>query len=671
MPRIFDFGVACWFGAPREERSRITLTGEFAGTLAYAAPEQVAGISGPPDSRSDLYSLGVILYQLCVGALPYDVGGSLETVVRNIAAAAPARPARGVLDEDLWIILKKALAKDPERRYQSGTGMGADLRRYLKGEAIEARRDSRLYVARKALSRHRYSAAGIALAIVGLAILGAQLKVNNTRLTEALRISTIERARALGAAGCRPEADALLWPEILPFGKALEEPERSIFDGSPDERRVLWAGVEMQAAAPCLGIATLAENRIGGIRWEKDRVSVISRHGRLHAWSVPEFHSLIDRSVFEDACRDVAVGGHGRSCVARAGAELRYVDLESGRTLGRMDLAQDAILDMRVSESGDALALWKSGDGAEVYSLPSFRRLLSAGPGIPRHAPWLSREGARAAILIPEGKVRVYNLPGGEVAFERQVIPPEWIRSSLYRMFESWSLTSSESGDLLALGRYRHVFIVHGEGSDEPKRLLATVGNVVEAAFSCSGKWLLTGSNQDSRIHLWQTSTWKEWATYPGQTDGPVAMSISPDERLVLSVDNDGVARLWAGPESAWRRELPDSEVAPHDLALEPATHDLWVACSDGAVAKWSLDSAAKSQIFRADPEGTYSVAYSPAIGVVAAGGEHGKTTLFRNGIELQPALEAEPASPVMVLRFSPDGKFLAVGCRKRCGGHL
>ncbi|MAY75200.1 MAG: hypothetical protein CMJ31_10870 [Phycisphaerae bacterium] len=156
--------------------SVMTRTGQFVGSLPWSSPEQAEGRVDGVDTRSDVYSLGVILYQLLTdGKFPYRVVGSMRDVMDAIARAEPARPvtARGRVDAELVTIVLKALSKSPERRYQNAGELGRDVRRYLRGEPIEAKRDSSIYVLTKVASRHRAPLSfAAALMIGGVAFMG-------------------------------------------------------------------------------------------------------------------------------------------------------------------------------------------------------------------------------------------------------------------------------------------------------------------------------------------------------------------------------------------------------------------------------------------------------------------------------------------------------------------
>lgn len=157
-PVVVDFGLAKVAGAESERARVMTTTGQFIGSMPWSSPEQAEGAHGSVDTRSDVYSLGVILYQILTGGrFPYVVIGTVREVMHNILHVEPERPSqidRGINDEVETIVLK-ALSKERERRYQTAGELARDVRRYLAGEPIEAKRDSGWYILTKTLSRHR------------------------------------------------------------------------------------------------------------------------------------------------------------------------------------------------------------------------------------------------------------------------------------------------------------------------------------------------------------------------------------------------------------------------------------------------------------------------------------------------------------------------------------
>lgn len=173
-PHVLDFGLAKVIDPTAYVESppplTLSVTGEFFGSLPWASPEQADGRPRDVDVRSDIYAIGVMLYDAITGRMPYDVSGSIRQTLTNILEAQPPRPRtiNRALDRDLETIVLKALAKDPQRRYQSAEALAGDLSRWLAGEPIDARRDSTLYVIRKTARKHRLAVSLASIAFVGL-----------------------------------------------------------------------------------------------------------------------------------------------------------------------------------------------------------------------------------------------------------------------------------------------------------------------------------------------------------------------------------------------------------------------------------------------------------------------------------------------------------------------
>ncbi len=190
-PILVDFGLVKLDGsdsAISPEHSVMTETGQFVGSMPWASPEQAAGEHASVDVRSDVYSLGVILYQMITGGrFPYRVVGSVREVLDAILYDEPTRPSdwgRRIGDE-LETITLKALSKPRERRYQSAGEFARDIRRYLAGEPIEAKRDSGWYVLTKTVSRHKAPASAAAVLLLAGTVFSVVVGAMNTELRAA------------------------------------------------------------------------------------------------------------------------------------------------------------------------------------------------------------------------------------------------------------------------------------------------------------------------------------------------------------------------------------------------------------------------------------------------------------------------------------------------------
>jgi tetratricopeptide (TPR) repeat protein/tRNA A-37 threonylcarbamoyl transferase component Bud32 len=179
-PHILDFGLAKIAQTEGSDalRSEVSVVGQFLGSLPWASPEQAQSDPVAIDVRSDVYSLGVILYQMLTSRFPYNVEGGLRDVLDRIVSSVPVRPSSvdRTIDDEVETIVLKCLAKEPERRYQSAAELAQDVERYLAGEPIQAKRDSAWYTMRKRLRRYRMlTAAAVLLALTLTAGISATL----------------------------------------------------------------------------------------------------------------------------------------------------------------------------------------------------------------------------------------------------------------------------------------------------------------------------------------------------------------------------------------------------------------------------------------------------------------------------------------------------------------
>ncbi|MHC5114710.1 MAG: tetratricopeptide repeat protein [Planctomycetota bacterium] len=187
-PKVIDFGVARATDSDVTIATQATDLGQLVGTLAYMSPEQCAADPDDLDTRSDVYSLGVMLYELLCGHLPYDVSRvPFPEAARMIRENLPPKPStvNRTLRGDVETIALKALEKTRERRYQSAADLGQDIHRYLRGEAIEARPPSAAYRVRTFARRHKVAFAVLVMLLVAVPVLTAATVVAVTSAVRA------------------------------------------------------------------------------------------------------------------------------------------------------------------------------------------------------------------------------------------------------------------------------------------------------------------------------------------------------------------------------------------------------------------------------------------------------------------------------------------------------
>jgi len=198
VPKIIDFGLAKAMESAAEELTMRTRIGVIVGTPRYMSPEQTDYSGADVDTRTDVYSLGIILYELLVGSPPFNEELPFDELLRKVREEDPERPSKlsKQLAADLdWITLK-ALEKDRERRYGSPAELASDLARYLRNEPVEAAPPSRTYRAGKFARKH-WASLTIAAAFVIMLIAG--IAVSGWQAVRATRAERVANARKLAA----------------------------------------------------------------------------------------------------------------------------------------------------------------------------------------------------------------------------------------------------------------------------------------------------------------------------------------------------------------------------------------------------------------------------------------------------------------------------------------
>lgn len=228
-PHVLDFGLAkiatgeVSGGEDRGGPRMMTMTGQFVGSLPWASPEQAEGHPDKVDVRTDVYSLGVILYQMLTGGkFPYEVVGTMREVLDNILRAQPQRPStiRRQINDEVETIVLKTLSKERDRRYQNAGELARDVRNYLGGFPIEAKRDSAVYQLRVMARRNK----GVVGFVSAVAILTAAYGVTMSMLyrsEQSARAAAVQLQQAAEEARKAADEQRLLAEENFNSVRAL------------------------------------------------------------------------------------------------------------------------------------------------------------------------------------------------------------------------------------------------------------------------------------------------------------------------------------------------------------------------------------------------------------------------------------------------------------------
>jgi serine/threonine protein kinase len=259
-PHLMDFGLA------RREAGETTMTtdGQVLGTPAYMSPEQARGESHRADRRTDVYSLGVILFELLSGELPFR--GTARMIIQQVLYEEPSSPRRlnSTIPKDLDTIVVKAMAKEPHRRYATARQMADDLQRFLDSKPIVARRTGPLDHLWR-WSKRQPAIASLAAAVVALLVFLAiagplvawkQRSLTNQQklLTDQQKLLTEQQRRQLYVSDVNTAHNA--WREAN-LGRARQLLARHQWQGNEEDLRgfewyYLWTQLEDVALTPKL-----------------------------------------------------------------------------------------------------------------------------------------------------------------------------------------------------------------------------------------------------------------------------------------------------------------------------------------------------------------------------------------------------------------------------------
>ena len=549
VPKVIDFGIAKAAGQPLTEKTLFTNFAQMIGTPLYMSPEQAQMSGLDVDTRSDIYSLGVLLYELLTGTTPFDKErlrtAGYDEIRRIIREEEPARPStrmstlglasatvsanrgsqrrtlsalfRGELD---WIVMK-SLEKDRNRRYESASVFAADVERYLSDEPVLACPPSVGYRFRKFARRNKGPvAAGLALA--ALLVLGTV----GTSLGLAWALHE-ERAAAAAAAA---EAQA--------NDKLKETLDNEHVDAY--FRRIALAYRELSADNLGGALKLLGDCPEDLRGWEWRYLMRLCRVEPVIIRNKTGVHSI---AFSHDGERLASAGADGAVKVwnSRTGRVVKTIPAHTGFA---SSIAFHRDGDHLISVGADKLVkVWDltTDPPSNVFEGPCDAVHMF---GTAYAAAFNPLEPNHLAVGC-EGTVRIW----------------DWRKRELVRAFAGdgnhrISLAFSRDGRRLASGSWRgRVSLWNPQVESEPLRILPTTRHAVPAlAFSPDGGRLATASF-GRRVDVWDTTSGQLLRSLPPQSGLVlgVAFSPDPDGRLIVSVGEDKIVHVW---DAARDREL-------------------------------------------------------------------------------------------------------------------
>ena len=658
VPKVIDFGVAKAVGQSLTAETLHTGFGTIIGTPQYMSPEQATFNNLDVDTRSDLYSLGVLLYELLVGSTPFtrqdlEKAGVLEMlrVVReeeplrpstklSTAAALPTLAANrstepkrltGLLRNELDWVVMKALEKDRTRRYETANGLAADVQRYLAGEPVLAVPPSAGYRLRKFTKKHRGRVAAAAVLLVS--VIGAAVAIaygvtesRNQREANLLRDQAVQGRDA--AEEERKNAEAARQATQ----KALEEKGKALKD-----LEAATEGVKAARASAEADRDLLAQER-AKLAWVEYSRTIQRAHQEWRGNNVLAAVSLLNSTPEElrgwewnylkRLCDEqlITLRGHGFAVVSAVFSPDGKLVLTASR---------DGTARVWDAVTGDEIAAFK-GHRAEVGHEAEVEVVNSAA---------FSPDGQWAVTSGNDRTARVWDVKtGAQIAVmkghEQKVI------SAVFSLDGKQVLTASHDGTarIWDAASGRQVRSLQGHGNQ-----------VLSARYSTDGKWVVTASS-DGTARVCNAASGAEQAILKGHTDAVISAAFSPDSKLVLTASNDKTARLWHAPSGE-----PIATLSGHTDRLSSAVfrHDgqrVLTTSADGTARIW--DASGNSLVtLKGHTLLLHTGVFSADGRQVLTASADGTARIWdaENGAELR-ALKGHTQS-LLAAVYSPDGK--------------
>jgi len=666
MPMVIDFGVAKATQQKLTEKTVFTNYATMIGTPAYMSPEQAEMSRLDVDTRSDIYGLGVLLYELLTGTTPFPEkrlrSASYQEMQRIILEEEPERPStrlstlqgeqrsivarnRGasemalgrVFADDLDWIVMKCLEKDRARRYETANGLAADLKRHLNNEPVVARPPSTAYRLQKAWRRNKLAfTAGVAVA----AALVIGIGISTWQAIEASRARNAEERQRLAA-------------------QAAQQTEKQ--QRQRAERREAEASHLLYAANMNLALQAWDQNNIDRLRHLLEDTQDSPYRGfewyywqrQTHlAWKTLRGHLGGVMSVaFSPDGQRIVTGSWDLTAKVWEAASGRELLTLKGHSAGICSAAFSPDGQRIVTGSDDFTAkVWDAGSGQELLTLrghlDTFRSVA------------FSPDGQRILTGSDDNTAKVW-----EAASGKELLTLKGHSNSVF------SVAFSPDGQRIVTGSYDQTAKVWEAASGKELRTLkGHGGKVLSVAFSPDGHWIVTGSG-DKTAKVWEAASGKELLTLKGHSDTIWSVAFSPDGQRILTGSDDNTAKVW---EAASGRELVTLKghgSVIRAVAFSPDGQWIVTGSWDQTAKVWeaasglSADRTGGNRLTLKGHSGQIrSVAFSPD-GQRIVTGSYDKTAKVWEAASGKELLTLKGHSDrVFSVAFSPDGERIVTG---------
>ena len=661
VPKVIDFGVAKATGQLLTEMTLNTGFGNIVGTPEYMSPEQATFNNLDIDTRSDVYALGVLLYELLTGGPPLrkselEKAGILE-ILRVVKEVDPPRPSTRVstaaalptvaanrgtnpsrlktlLRNELDWIVMKALEKDRSRRYETANGLASDIKRHLAGEEVMAVPPSIGYRLGKFVRKHRgpvIAGLFVFLALV-LGVFGTT--VGLLRAESARMIAETEAENARRSREAETVADSELKKHI---GLTNVAEGMRLVDRGDSPLGILRIAHAMKTAPGVSEVHDLARMQLAlNGRFTQFPLRLLTR--------VPRTGTVVP-STFIGEGRRVVV------CLNERTAQIW--DLETGQPLSPPLEHPDTITALASSADGKTVLTGCSDgkinfwNGENGQSIPTSKQLKGTVKAIA-----FTEKGILALTAGSDGLVQVWNVESAK-AFPRLASPNSAIRSVAF----------SPSGLRVVIGTFdANARLYEFETGKQRFQMSSHTDSVEAVAFSPDSQKILTGSN-DQTVRLWDADTGKAILTAP-HSDSVVSLTFSPDGKHILTGCNDNVSRIWRFDSTKSSLIAATPHTGPVETVAFSSKGDFaFIACTDGTCQRREIAlnvlTAVRSVVVDAQIS---SVAYSPDGRRVATGHKNGSTSIWDKEFRKTISIATPHRGSVTALAFSWDGRLLATG---------